>query len=175
MSPLTRKVALAFIVLIAIPALIAGSWHFDLFHVRSGEPFGSVAAAFDQPPPHPGYVWTRNGQAVSSLELTTFAGPDHCNWESATFMFIGWPQGTIATQGDMARQYIRDPRGVADYHLREPLIRDATLPADAKATGYRYGSIEIFISPTEQDRAIYVVAPAGAERWPRSDPMTLCM
>jgi uncharacterized membrane protein YidH (DUF202 family) len=33
-SPLTRKVALAFIVLIGIPALIAGSWRFDLFQVR---------------------------------------------------------------------------------------------------------------------------------------------
>jgi hypothetical protein len=41
------------------------------------------------------------------------------------------------------------------------------------ATGH--GAIEIFVSPSEQDRAIYVVGAGGAERWPRSDPMTLCM
>jgi uncharacterized membrane protein YidH (DUF202 family) len=30
-SPLTRKVALAFIVLIGVPALLAGSWRFAIF------------------------------------------------------------------------------------------------------------------------------------------------
>ena len=171
-----RKVALAFVVLIAVPALIAGSWRLDLFHVRSSEPFGSVAAAFEPPPPYPGYEWTRSGKAVSREELVTLAAPDHCSeWAGVTFLFIGWPPGTVATQGDMARQYVRDPRGAVPRNLLDSFIRDATLPPDAEPTGYRYGSLEIFISPAEQDRAIYVVGPSGAERWPRSDPMTLCI
>jgi hypothetical protein len=48
------------------------------------------------------------------------------------------------------------------------------LPADARATGYVYRSIGIFLSPTDQDVAIYVVGPSGVERWPRADPMMLC-
>jgi len=37
-----------------------------------------------------------------------------------------------------------------------------------------YGSIQIFVSPTDQDDAIYVVGALATERWPRSDPFTLC-
>jgi len=47
-----------------------------------------------------------------------------------------------------------------------------TLPADARATGYRLGAIEIYVSPSDQDEA-YVVSPRDAERWPRVDPVRL--
>jgi len=47
-------------------------------------------------------------------------------------------------------------------------------PTDARPTGYTFRSIQIYLSPTDQDDAIYLVGPTGAERWPRSDPMTLC-
>ena len=50
----------------------------------------------------------------------------------------------------------------------------ATLPADAVATGYRYQAIEIYVSPSDQDDAVYVVGPGAVERWQRSEPMTLC-
>jgi len=40
--------------------------------------------------------------------------------------------------------------------------------------GYRYGAIELYLNPSDQDEAIYVVSPTDVERWPRSDPMTLC-
>jgi hypothetical protein len=70
--------------------------------------------------------------------------------------------------------YIRDPQGVYSAKYRDVWVRNATLPADAKPTGYRLGPIELYLSPTDQDEAIYVVAPAGAERWPRVDPMGLC-
>ena len=75
----------------------------------------------------------------------------------------------------MARQYLRDPRGVVRFNALDRFVRAADLPSDATGTGYRHGSIEIFISPSDQDRAIYVVGPEGAERWPRSEPKTLCI
>ena len=34
-------------------------------------------------------------------------------------------------------------------------------------------TVEIHLSPSDQDEYIYVVGPIGAERWPRSDLMTL--
>jgi hypothetical protein len=63
---------------------------------------------------------------------------------------------------------------VVGASYRDGLVRHASLPPDARATGHRHGSIEIYVSPSDQERAIYVVGADGAERWPRSDPMTLC-
>jgi hypothetical protein len=133
----------------------------------------SVAAAFDRPPHWPGYQWARNGWKVPWQELVTAAGPAHCSWESATFLNVGWPLGTHAVGAAQSRGYIRDPNDVVGY--RERLVRNATLPHDARPTGYKLGSIEIYISPSDQDEAVYLVAPPGAERWPRSNPMLGCM
>ena len=135
---------------------------------------GTLGSIFDAPPGYPGYVWTRNGQAVKPEELGTIAASGHCGWESATLLHIGWPVGTLSTSSAEARQYIRDPRGVMRARLRGSLDLHATLPSDARPTGYMYGSIQIFVSPTDQDDAIYVVGPLATERWPRSDPFTLC-
>jgi hypothetical protein len=90
-------------------------------------------------------------------------------------LHIGWPVGTISRSSAEARQYIRDPRGVVSTKLRDRLDLRAQLPGDARPTGYTYGSIQIYLSPSEQDDSIYVVGPSGAERWPRSDPMIGCV
>ncbi len=141
------------------------------FLVRPGD---ALAAYFDQPPRYPGYPWTRNGVVVSGGELSTAAGPDHCGWESATFLTIGWPPGTVATSAAEARQYIRDPRGVVATPFRDRLQTQATMPADARPTGHRFGDLQIFVSPSDQDEFIYIQSGYGTERWPRSEPMTLC-
>ena len=168
----SRAIAVA---LIAAAALAVLGWRSDVMGMRSGTPFTSVAAAFDLPPSYPGYVWTRDGNKVSEFELVTAAGPGHCGWESATYLTIGWPPPTVSSNATGAHLYIRDPRGVVNSSYRDGLVLHATLPSDARPTGHRHGAIEIYVSPSDQDRAIYVVAPDGAERWPRSDPMSLCM
>jgi hypothetical protein len=155
-------------VLLIAAALVI--WRLDLFAV----PAGPVATAFESPRAYPGYPWTRNGQPVAPEEMSTIAGPEHCDWQSATMLNIGWPPGTRSTTSAQARQYIRDPNGVVGARFRDLLMRNATLPADARATGYRYGAIEIYVSPSDQDQAIYVVSASDSERWPRSDPMVLC-
>ena len=153
-----------------VVALAAIVWRVNIFDV----PAGSVATAFDQPPAYPGYTWTRNGKAVTSEELGTISGPDHCGWQSATLLTIGWPVGTASTTAAQARQYIRDPQGVFGARFRDRLGRNVNLPTDALPTGYRYGAIEIYLSPSDQDGAIYLVSPSDRERWPRSDPMKAC-
>ena len=150
-------------------------WTADLFGARTTSPFArSVAAVFDHPRPYPGYTWTREGRAVPGGELGAIGGPDHCGWQSATMLIIGWPPGIVSTSRAQARQYIRDPRGDIRRELQLKLVKNARLPADARPTGYRYGLIELYLSPSDQDEAIYVVSPTDVERWPRSDPMTLC-
>ena len=155
-------------------ALVALSWPVNLLDVRARAPFASVATAFDAGPGYPGYGWSRDEHGVDGAELRTIAGPDHCGWQSATMLFIGWPPGTAATTSASARMYVRDPQGVYGADTRERLVRNATLPRDAKPTGYRLGPLELYLAPSDQDEAIYVVAPSGAERWPRVDPMRLC-
>ena len=134
----------------------------------------SLGAVFDATPPYPGYTWTRDGRPVKPEELGTIAGPGHCGWESATFLTIGWPLGTLSASSAQARQYIRDPRGVTPGSLRGRLDLNAKLPGDARATGYTYNSVQIYLSAADQDEAIYIVGSGATERWPRSEPMTLC-
>jgi hypothetical protein len=75
---------------------------------------------------------------------------------------IGWPLGTISTSRLDSRQYIRDPQGViTGKPLRQRLDLHATLPSDARTTGYRYSTVEIHLSPSDQDEYIYVVGPSA--------------
>jgi len=148
--------------------LVGLSWRLNLLDVRATSPLASVATAFDPAPAYPGYGWKRDGVRVGSQEIVTAAGPDHCRWGSATFLTIGWPPGTKALTFASARLYTRDPNGAVAPSLRDALVRHATLPPDATSTGYRYGVLEIFVSPAEADQGIYVVGPGGAERWPRN-------
>lgn len=151
-----------------VVAVLVSSWRLNVLDVRATSPFASVATAFDPAPGYPGYTWTRNGTRVSWQELVTAAGPDHCGWQSATFLTIGWPPGTAAPTFGSAHLYTRDPNGSVAASLRDALVRHATLPADATSTGYRYGVLEVFVSPAEADQAIYVVSPSDTERWPRN-------
>ena len=170
-----RLVTSALIACLALGGLALISWQINLFDVRASSPWASVATAFDPPPSYPGYRWTLNGRPAPPDELVTVAGPAHCGWQSATFLTIGWPPGTVSATAEHARQYLRDPTGVLGATYWQQLVLHAALPKDAHSTGYRYGSLEVYLSPSDQDQAIYVVAPSGAERWPRSDPMTLCV
>lgn len=135
----------------------------------------SVAVAFDDPPAYPGYPWTRNGEAVPPAELGASAGPNHCDWQSATILTIGWPLGTVSQNAAHSRSYIRDPKGVMGVTYQQRLVKDVKVPAAARPTGYKLGAIELYLSPVDQDEAVYLVSPSGAERWPRSDPVFGCM
>ena len=139
-----------------------------------GQHSPTVASIFASPPQWPGHAWTRNGHNVPPSEVTAAAGPLHCGWQSATFLTIGWPLGTEAQTADHARQYIRDPHGVVRHDLQAHLNFHPVLPADARPTGYWYSSAQLYVSPSDADHVVYLVAGHDAESWPRSDPMTTC-
>jgi hypothetical protein len=146
-----------------------------LFNLSGLEQPRTVGDYFDNPPAWPGEAWTRNGVSVSSDVLVASAGPSHCQMQAMTFLTIGWPPGTVATSAAQAREYIRTPIGTPPApNLRGTWARNAPLPPDAADTGYRYGVLKLLIAPSDGDRYVYLVAPADSERWPRSDPMTLC-
>jgi len=162
--------ALALMVLAAVVA-IAGCTSTP---AEQPGPF-SLGVAFDNPPAYPGYQWTHNGKAVPTAELGASAGPNHCDWQSATILTIGWPLGTASQSAAHSRSYIRDPNGEMGGTYKQRLVKDAQLPVAAKATGYKLGSIELYLNPVDQDDSIYLVTPSAVERWPRADPMFGCM
>ena len=142
---------------------------------NGGQAIDEPAAAFDSPPAWPGYQWSLNGTNVGTEVIATAAGPEHCGWQTATFLTLGWPPGSSSSTAAGARQYIRDPKNaIGTPNLKSPLQLRAALPVDAAPTGLTYGGLQIYTSPTDQDVAIYVVGKHITERWPRSDPMTLC-
>jgi peptide/nickel transport system permease protein len=137
-------------------------------------PIELPSATFAATPAYPGHPWTRDGRAVGPEELSTIAGPSHCGWQSVTFLTIGWPVPTVSKSSAQARQYVRDARGVLRGPLSDRLELYAKLPSDARPSGYVYKDVAVYLNPFDQDEAIYLVSPSGTERWPRSDPMTLC-
>ena len=138
--------------------------------VASGSSRVTVADYFSPPPPHPGPAWIKSARSVSPEELMTSAGPGHCDWQSAVFMSVGWPVGTVARRATEAHRFIRDPNGVVSRELRNALTTAIDLPADARDTGYRNGDLELWLSPTDPDSA-YLRVNEDVERWPRADQM----
>jgi len=140
-------------------------------------PAGTATPAqlFDHAPAFPGYPWTYNGQTVGWQVAATSAGPEHCGWQGVTFLTLGWPPGTYSATSAHSRQYVRDPRHLllVPAYLRSRLDLSAHLPGDARPTGLRYRGVEIDVA-ADADTAIYMVGGGHAERWPRSDPMSLC-
>jgi hypothetical protein len=134
---------------------------------------GSVAEYFSPPRPFPGPTWTRNGRRVDGRELNSIAGPDHCGWERAVMMHLGWPLGTVSRTAGEIRQFIRDPGGVIDARLRDEFATGIDLPADARDTGYRNGELQLWLSPSHPDTA-YLRVGDDVEGWPRADPVVAC-
>lgn len=136
---------------------------------------GGLGTFFNHTPDFPGYAWTYRGKPVDTRNvMNTIAGPAHCGWQAATIMHLPWPVGTTPASSAAAREYVRDPtRVMPQGNLRGSLDLHATLPADAVATGYRYETVEVYVAPSDE-WSVYLVGPNAVERWPRSEPMTLC-
>jgi hypothetical protein len=133
----------------------------------------TVADYFSPPQPYPGQTWTKDGRPVDGQELNSAAGPDHCAWQSAVMMHLGWPLGTVSQTSTEIHQFIRDPDGVIDQRLRDKLAIAIDLPPDARDTGYRNGELELWLSPSDPDAA-YLRVRDDVERWPRADPVLAC-
>ena len=173
---MTRRVvavAAGVVVILCVVSLARGSW-LDRLLVQMQQ-WRTVGSYFDSPPPWPGYAWERNGATVGWQQLETAAGPAHCQMQSMTMIHMGWPPGTRAETSASLRQYIRNPSGPFPLvDLQGTWQRNPPKPPDLADSGFRYGVLKLYLAPSDQDRYVYLIAPADSERWPRSDPMTLC-
>jgi hypothetical protein len=132
-----------------------------------------VGSHYSPAAPFPGTPWTKDGRAVANRELNAIAGPEHCDWQSATFLHLGWPLGTVSQHIGQVHQFLRDPQGVIGATYRDRLGLQVALPPDASDTGYRQGDVELWLRDAEPDAA-YLRAGDDVERWPRADPAVAC-
>lgn len=98
-------------------------------------------------------VWTdKAGRRVSTALVRSGPGPEHCGWESATFVTLEQTPG-----------YVSDPEGVLDDVGRgyEP---DTALPDDAEDTGYRLDGTALWLAG--DSAAAYLVTGRKTERLP---------
>ncbi|MFF8955583.1 hypothetical protein [Streptomyces sp. NPDC014894] len=103
-------------------------------------------------------VWTdRDGRRVPVAELSSGAGPEHCDWQKAHFLQVG--------AEPERRSYGRDPDGVLpEEMLTSRYEADVTMPGDARDTGRRLNRWELWMAA--DDAKAYVRTPRGVEAWP---------
>jgi hypothetical protein len=117
--------------------------------------------------------WSLDGTPSSLEESGMHRGTEHCDWEAATFLVVGWPPGHQARGGNL-RQYVRDPEGVLRSDHATQLVLDAELPADAAPTGFHDAAgIELWVAA--DGSTAYLVGDEGSvEAWPRAEPVIGC-
>ncbi len=125
----------------------------------------STAPASDAP-------WVgRDGTLVGNGVLWSMQGPDdHCEWGSATFLFIGRQSDPPGVGAEWRGQYVRDPEGLFDgISGFDP---DATLQTDAASAGFSTDTAELWLSASTPN-AVFVKISEEFERWPRvvGDPI----
>ena len=125
----------------------------------------------------PGSLWYGpDGSEVSddSNVINAITGPEHCDWQSAVMMHLGWPLGHDAADVSESRQHLRDPEGVfPSKALMTSYSPDVELPQSAEYTGYRTDFMELWLAPGD-DTAAYLVFADHVERWPWAEEAIAC-
>lgn len=138
-----------------------------------------IGACSDTPGSKPrASPWNRQwqdtrGNLVQERVVSTVQGPDHCDWESAVFLYVGWPLGTRSRSADDARQYVRDPDGLFPAYTAAPFKPGTHLPTGATYAGYHLDDLELWVAH-DAAKAVYLVRGEVIERWPRATKPIAC-
>ena len=103
-------------------------------------------------------VWTNaDGDRVPTSLVYSSPGPEHCDMQGMTFLFLG-------SDGKEGEFYGTPDEDLAEL-LQTPYAAHTELPADARDTGYARAGRELWLAA--DDSAAYLVGAHGdAERWP---------
>ena len=114
----------------------------------------------------------------SGRTLESFAGSEHCDWESATFLLASVALQDGEAGPEYRVEFVRDPDGLFSDDTLLSYNGDAQLPDDAVQTGFRLDDFMLWVDPKEADatgtKAIYVVKGDSVERWPRARQEHAC-
>lgn len=105
-------------------------------------------------------VWTdEEGRPVPTTRLGAWRGPEHCDWQSMTFLDL------------RGRTYVRGLQPELREYATGPFRPHTELPADAVDTGFRREGDRLWLAA---DRKSVYVGTAGSdgttdvEQWPRA-------
>jgi hypothetical protein len=100
-------------------------------------------------------VWVdRAGRPAPTTTIASWTGPEHCDWQSMTFLDLG------------KATYVRDPLPeLADY-FTDRYRPHSALPADALDSGFQHDRDHLWLSPDK--RRAFVGARDDVEVWPRA-------
>jgi hypothetical protein len=110
-------------------------------------------------------IWTdaATGEPVPTTELEAWHGPEHCSWQSMTFLELG------------RALYVRDPVAELADAFAEPWRPHTELPATAVDTGFEREGEHLWVSA---DRLRAFVGspedPGDVELWPRATDAPAC-
>lgn len=106
------------------------------------------------------------GNRVPTSRVTSYAGPEHCDWQDITFLNLGGPRGT---------QFLRDVDGELSGQTFGRFDGSVALPDDATDTGWHHDGRELWLA--DDERAAYLVSlddPSDVERWPAAKEPVGC-
>jgi hypothetical protein len=140
------------------------------FAAPSSEPSALLGIWVDvEGNPVPG-VW-------NSVDQTVISARDYlgtCSWDTALFLQVGWPLGTVASTSDATKLFVRDPEGIFAEAESERFDAQAELPEDAVDTGFRRGTWGLWTAPSLGDKALFLVNGSTVEKWPLLPAVPQC-
>jgi hypothetical protein len=101
-------------------------------------------------------IWNSasTGRPAPTKTIESWVGPEHCDWQSMTFLYLSDATYVRAPQPDLARFFA------------EPYVEKAPLPNDAVDTGFERDGRQLWVSP--DDKRAYVGSAESVEVWPRT-------
>jgi hypothetical protein len=113
-------------------------------------------------------VWQdARGNRVPIDTITSYRGPEHCDWQDITFLVLG--------TGTAERRYLRDTKGELSHYLATTFDPSAALPRQATDTGFERDGRRLWLHP--DGTAAYLVDtknPERVERWPAAKTGFAC-
>lgn len=107
-------------------------------------------------------IWSDgSGRAVPTTTIEAWHGPEHCDWQSMTFLTV---RGT---------QFVRRPQADLAEHFAGPYEQHTSLPGDAVDTGFERDGDHLWLAADGQ-RA-FVGSRSDVEAWPRVVEPLGCM
>lgn len=106
-------------------------------------------------------IWTDSaGNPAPTTRIQSWRGPEHCDWQSMTFLEIG------------RATYVRAPQPYLDQYFAQPYRKNTNLPGNALDTGFRRDGHELWLSHDKQ--IAYMRGSGDVEAWPRTIRPLLC-
>jgi hypothetical protein len=119
-------------------------------------------------------VWRdRDGEPVSAATVSSYAGPEHCDWQTVTFLELQAGSGLTEPALSGRVTFLRDPDGTLADYVVSPYAAPVARPDDAVDTGWERDGQEVWLD--REGWAAYVRIDGEAyERWPRTSGPIAC-